>query len=53
MDFQKPGLKLWLGFVGISDVRDIHVAPAMDEPRAVEAAKQAAIEQVRAVAAEI
>lgn len=34
-DFQKPYLRRWLRFIGITDVREIGVAPTLSDPAAV------------------
>jgi len=38
-DFQKPYLRRWLRFIGITDVHESGVAPTLDEPAAVAARK--------------
>jgi len=48
-DFQKPYMRRWLAFIGITDVTEIAVAPTLDVPEAVEARKQAAIDRFAAL----
>jgi len=48
-DFQKPYMRRWLAFIGITDVTEIAVAPTLDVPEAVEARKQAAIDRLAAL----
>lgn len=51
LDHQQPYVDLWLGFVGVTDVRTIKVAPTASDPESVEAAKQQAAAQARTVGA--
>ncbi|RKZ36780.1 MAG: FMN-dependent NADH-azoreductase [Gammaproteobacteria bacterium] len=50
-DMQKSYMGLWLGFIGFTDVRSIHVAPTLTDPDAVNAAREAASESAREIAA--
>lgn len=44
-DFQKPYMRRWLSFIGISDVREITIAPTLGDADAVVAQEQSAIRQ--------
>lgn len=49
-DFQRPYMELFLGFIGITDVHSISVAPTMAAPDAVKAVLNDAKEQAAAMA---
>jgi len=49
-DFQKPYMDLFLGFIGITDVRRITAAPTLAAPDAVRAALNKAKEEAAAIA---
>lgn len=51
MDMETPYLKLWLGWIGVTGVREIFVEPASHEPGADEAAREKAVGEARAMAA--
>ena len=53
LDHQQPYVDLWLGFIGIKDVRTIKVAPTAADADAVQAAKQRAADEARAVGASL
>lgn len=50
-DFQKPYLRLWLGFIGFSDIREVAAAPTLGAPEAVGKAQEAALRSARALGA--
>ena len=50
-DLQKSYMGLWMGFIGFTDVRSIHVAPTLTDPDAVNAARDAASDSARETAA--
>lgn len=43
-DFQKPYLEMWLGFIGLTDIRPIIIEPTLSEPEIFEKAKASALE---------
>jgi FMN-dependent NADH-azoreductase len=49
-DFQKPYLRRWLNFIGVTDIREITLAPTLDDPAAVAERRSTAIEQARRLA---
>ncbi|MEM7542282.1 MAG: NAD(P)H-dependent oxidoreductase [Pseudomonadota bacterium] len=51
MDMQKPYLLSWLGFIGLTDVTALAVAPTLGMPEDVEAAVSAVEEQAVTLAA--
>ena len=53
LDFQVAYMKAWLGFIGVSDVRVVHVRPTYGTPEEVEAAMQVAYADADALAAEL
>lgn len=50
MDFQLSYLKAWLGFIGVSDIRSLRVAPTYGAEAEVQAVVDAAAGQARAMA---
>lgn len=50
-DLQKPYLRLWLGFIGFADIREIAAAPTLDAPDKVAKAKDAALAKARELGA--
>lgn len=53
LDFQVAYMKAWLGFIGVTDVRVVHVRPTYGTPNEVEAAMQAAYADADALAAQL
>lgn len=49
-DLQKPYFENWLGFVGLSDVKRIAVAPTLEAPETVEAAVGQSIKEAQDLA---
>ena len=49
-DFQKPYMRRWLRFIGISDIHEISIAPTLGEAATVAKAEQLAIQQARTLA---
>ncbi len=52
MDHQKPYLEAWLGFIGLTDVTRVVVAPTLGAPEDAEGAANTAIEEALRVAAQ-
>ncbi len=50
-DLQRRYMELFLGFIGITDVRTVVVEPTLAKPEDVKRGKEAALAQARAVAA--
>lgn len=46
MDFQKPYVEMWLGFIGFTDIRPILIEPTLTAPEAVEQTEASAINRV-------
>ena len=50
MDFQKPYMEAWLGFIGVTDVHSLSVEKTILGPEVYQASRQAATEQALALA---
>lgn len=53
MDLQSAYMKLWLGFIGFTEIHSILVEPTLAPPEVVSARKEAAIAQATALAASL
>jgi len=53
MDFQKPYLEMWLGFIGFTDITSILVEATLGDPSDLEKALNQALEQATSVARKI
>ncbi|WP_448572084.1 FMN-dependent NADH-azoreductase [Trichothermofontia sp.] len=53
MDLQAAYVKLWLGFIGFTEIHSIFVDPTLAPPEVVSAKKDAAIAQATALAASL
>jgi FMN-dependent NADH-azoreductase len=51
-DFVKPYLRHWLSFIGITDIREINVAPTLTDPASVTRTREIAREQATVIARE-
>lgn len=49
-DFQKPFMRHWLSFIGVSDMVEINVAPTLADPAAVAQVKHEACTRARTLA---
>jgi FMN-dependent NADH-azoreductase len=45
LDYQKPYVEMWLGFIGFTDIRPIVIEPTLSAPDAVQQTEAAAIKQ--------
>jgi len=50
MDFQKPYLEMWLGFIGFTNIASIVVEPTLSDPSEVEKTQNKALDQASAIA---
>ena len=53
MDFQKPYLEMWLGFIGFTDITSILVESTLGDPSELENALNQTLEQATSVARKI
>jgi len=51
MDFQRPYMELWLGFIGLTDIKSVVVEPTLAGPDDVQAARERAIEEAKQIGA--
>lgn len=45
LDFQKPYVEMWLGFIGFSDIRSIVIEPTLSAPETVQKTETSTIKQ--------
>ncbi|MEW6673339.1 MAG: NAD(P)H-dependent oxidoreductase [Thermodesulfobacteriota bacterium] len=45
LDFQKPYVEMWLGFIGFTDIRSVVIEPTLTAPEAVQAAEAEALKK--------
>ena len=45
LDFQKPYVEMWLGFIGFSDIRPIVIEPTLSAPETVQKTETSTIKQ--------
>ena len=50
LDFQKPYVEMWLGFIGFSDIRPIVIEPTLSAPEAFQKTEASAIKQAAELA---
>jgi len=50
LDYQKPYIEMWLGFIGFTDIRPIVIEPTLSAPDAVQQTEVSAIEHAEGLA---
>ena len=50
IDFQKPYLEMWLGFIGFTNIDSIVVEPTLSDPSEVEITQKKVLDQASAIA---